>query len=183
MNGEHQDPNKKVISLKLTLNAEGRTDGWHKNWQYLFKKISSWKALGYLLIQKKKLIKPDSLQASSLGVVQEIHADSWPEKLENQPFRHIAFIKITKLKKKKHKYNKSRELCKWTNKCKKDMLKISSKQQLLVIHVVLRYKPNYLHCWWPVRCKPEKNTEKLNQLNPSWQICVLTWGSENIKQW
>jgi hypothetical protein len=32
--------------------------------------------LGYLLIQKKKLMKPDNLQASSLGVVQEIHADS-----------------------------------------------------------------------------------------------------------
>jgi hypothetical protein len=51
-------------------------------------------------------MKPDNLQASSLGVVQEIHADSWPEKLENQPFRHIAFVKINQIKKKKHKYNK-----------------------------------------------------------------------------
>jgi len=70
-----------------------------------------------------------------------------------------------------------------TNKCKRDMLKISSKPQLLVIHVILRYKPNYLHCRWPVCCKPEKQTEKLNQFTPSWQICVLTRESKNIKQW
>jgi hypothetical protein len=103
-------------------------------------------------------MKPDNLQASSLGVVQEIHADSWPEKLENQPFRHIAFVKINQIKKKN---------INTTNKCKRDMLKISSKTQLLVIHVVLRYKPNYLHCRWPVCCKPEKHTEKLNQFTPS----------------
>jgi hypothetical protein len=39
-----------------------------------------------------------------------------------------------------------------------------------------------LHCRWPVCCKPEKHTEKLNQFTPSWQICVLTRESKNIKQ-
>lgn len=39
-------------------------------------------------MQKKK--PSDHLQASFLGAVQEIHADSLPERLKNLPFQHIA---------------------------------------------------------------------------------------------